>query len=131
ASSSGVAWGGVGSSILHPEAQAVRMENRFNDSMFESQAQSSLLSRSQSVPQVGPLSTFARAGGACIYLSSNSTYGSRFPTGLPRSKFGLNGRFTDAIQKSSVGISANGPDTKVAPLCRYMHGTSDWTNRMG
>eukprot|EP00440_Ansanella_granifera_P000555 gb/GFBE01000601.1/.p1 GENE.gb/GFBE01000601.1/~~gb/GFBE01000601.1/.p1 ORF type:complete len:102 (+),score=15.12 gb/GFBE01000601.1/:1-306(+) len=89
------------------------------------------LMRAMSTPGlVGPSSTFARAGGACIYFSSNSTYGSRYPTAMAPPRFGLSNKFTSSVA-DCPRLQQSGPDCKVLPVSRYLRGSSDWTLRLG
>ena len=79
---------------------------------------------------VGPSATFQRAGGACIYTTSNSVYGSRYPTEMRPPRFGLSNKFSKSVGEFPRLENA-GPDSKITPFCRYMYGTTDWTSRMG
>eukprot|EP00931_Biecheleriopsis_adriatica_P093614 TRINITY_DN6733_c0_g1_i1.p1 TRINITY_DN6733_c0_g1~~TRINITY_DN6733_c0_g1_i1.p1 ORF type:complete len:101 (-),score=15.54 TRINITY_DN6733_c0_g1_i1:62-364(-) len=89
------------------------------------------MSRAMSTPGlVGPSSTFARAGGACIYKSSNMIYGSRYPTEMGTPKFGLSNTFTKSVA-DCPRLQQLGPDCKINPICRWMGNTRDWTGRLG
>eukprot|EP00434_Breviolum_minutum_P043469 symbB.v1.2.038754.t1/scaffold6159.1/size20428/2 len=79
---------------------------------------------------VGPSATFQRAGGACVYLTSNSMYGSRYPTEMRPPRFGLSNKFSKSVGEFPR-LESTGPSCKINPFCRYLHGTTDWTNRMG
>ena len=79
---------------------------------------------------VGPSATFQRAGGACIYTTSNSVYGSRYPTEMRPPRFGLSNKFSKSVGEFPR-LEISGPDSKITPFCRYMYGTTDWTSRMG
>eukprot|EP00933_Yihiella_yeosuensis_P057495 TRINITY_DN57355_c0_g1_i1.p1 TRINITY_DN57355_c0_g1~~TRINITY_DN57355_c0_g1_i1.p1 ORF type:complete len:117 (+),score=1.63 TRINITY_DN57355_c0_g1_i1:101-451(+) len=89
-----------------------------------------VLHRARSLPTVGPQSAMARVGGACIYHTCNSVYGSRFPTGLAPPRFGLSNRFTKKVAESGHKMSA-GPDCKIDPATRFMSNTRDWTDKIG
>eukprot|EP00438_Fugacium_kawagutii_P006269 Skav222656 [mRNA] locus=scaffold997:241838:249513:- [translate_table: standard] len=60
---------------------------------------------------VGPSATFQRAGGACVYLTSNSMYGSRYPTEMRPPRFGLSNKFSKSVGEFPR-LESTGPSCK-------------------
>mmetsp|Transcript_28060 Transcript_28060/g.83822 ORF Transcript_28060/g.83822 Transcript_28060/m.83822 type:complete len:105 (-) Transcript_28060:94-408(-) len=74
-------------------------------------------------------SRLSQVGSACIYRSSNATYGSKLPAVLVGPKHGISQRFSNGVARAGMPRDT-GLRTAMEKECRWMDRATDWQLRV-